>query len=48
LKFLIGVGTLLKGKLLLVDGEFMRFSTVSFKRVRSCPDCGHVHGNALG
>jgi len=48
LKFLTGVGTLLKGKLLLIDGEFMRFSTVSFTQVRSCPDCGHVRRNVLG
>jgi molybdopterin/thiamine biosynthesis adenylyltransferase len=42
LKFLTGVGTTLKGKLLLIDGEFMRFSTMSLKRVKSCPDCGAV------
>jgi adenylyltransferase/sulfurtransferase len=40
LKYLTGVGSLLKGKLLLIDGEFMRFSTVTFKRDQSCPDCG--------
>jgi len=47
LKFLTGVGTVLKGKLLLIDGEFMRFSTVSFKRVQSCPDCGELQRSAL-
>jgi len=40
LKFLTGVGTVLKGKLLLIDGEFMKFSTMTMRRVPSCPDCG--------
>ncbi len=40
LKFLTGVGTTLKGKLLLVDGEYMRFFSVNLKRMQSCPDCG--------
>jgi adenylyltransferase/sulfurtransferase len=42
LKYLTGVGTTLKGKLLLIDGEFMRFSTMTLKRVKSCPDCSAV------
>jgi molybdopterin/thiamine biosynthesis adenylyltransferase len=46
LKHLTGVGTTLKGKLLLIDGEFMRFSTVTLKRDESCPDCGQLQGSA--
>jgi len=44
LKFLTGVGTLLKGSLLLFDGEDLSFSTVKVKRSPSCPDCGHLEG----
>ena len=39
LKFLTGVGATLKRKLLLIDGEFMKFSTMNLKRVKACPDC---------
>ncbi len=40
LKFLIGVGELLKGRLLLFDGEDMFFSKVKVERKADCPDCG--------
>jgi molybdopterin/thiamine biosynthesis adenylyltransferase len=40
LKFLTGVGTLLKNRLLIVDGEEMTFMPVTVERAPSCPDCG--------
>jgi len=40
LKFLIGIGTNLKGTLLVFDGEDVTFSSFHVKRMPSCPDCG--------
>jgi adenylyltransferase/sulfurtransferase len=40
LKFLTGIGELLKGRLLLFDGEEMFFSDVKVERKSDCPDCG--------
>ncbi len=40
LKFLTGVGTNLKGKLGIFDGEDMTFITVGIERAPSCPVCG--------
>jgi adenylyltransferase/sulfurtransferase len=42
LKFLAGVGTTLKGRLLLFEGEDMTFDTFRIQRVKACPDCGHL------
>ena len=42
LKFLAGVGTNLKGKLLMIDAEDMTFATVNMERKESCPDCGDL------
>jgi molybdopterin/thiamine biosynthesis adenylyltransferase len=42
LKFLTGVGTNLKGKLLMIDTEDMTFATVNMERKESCPDCGDL------
>jgi molybdopterin/thiamine biosynthesis adenylyltransferase len=42
LKFLTGVGTPLKGRLLFFNGEEMAFDTVNVKRRPSCPDCGDM------
>jgi len=39
LKYLAGVGTNLKGKLLYWDGEEMAFNTFQVKRNPNCPDC---------
>lgn len=39
LKFITGVGTTLKGRLLLIDGECMQFSSLNLRRVEACPDC---------
>lgn len=40
LKHLTGVGTTLKGKLLIIDAEEMFFNPVKMERQPSCPDCG--------
>lgn len=40
LKYLAGVGSLLKSRLLIFDGEFMKFSSFNLRRIPSCPDCG--------
>lgn len=40
LKFLTGVGTNLKGRLLFFDGAGMTVAEVGVKRTPSCPDCG--------
>jgi molybdopterin/thiamine biosynthesis adenylyltransferase/molybdopterin converting factor small subunit len=40
LKFLTGVGTPLKGRLLVFDGEEMTFNSVNIKRASSCQECG--------
>jgi adenylyltransferase/sulfurtransferase len=40
LKYLTGVGTNLKGRLLILDGEEMDFNSVNVKRSPSCPECG--------
>lgn len=39
-KYLTGIGTTLKGKLLLVDGSEMRFSSFTVERSPSCSVCG--------
>lgn len=39
LKYLTGVGELLKNKLLLLDGEEMFFAEVKVERKPDCPDC---------
>lgn len=41
LKFLTGVGTTLKGRMLLFDGEEMIFHSVIVRRLPSCPECGN-------
>jgi molybdopterin/thiamine biosynthesis adenylyltransferase len=40
LKHLTGVGTTLKGKLLIIDAEDMFFNPVKMDRQPSCPACG--------
>lgn len=39
LKYVTRVGTTLKGRLLVFDGEDMTFTTIEIKRARGCPDC---------
>ncbi|MCK5429099.1 MAG: HesA/MoeB/ThiF family protein [Anaerolineales bacterium] len=40
LKFLTGIGTTLKGRLLIFDGEDMSYTSLDVRRVPSCPECG--------
>jgi adenylyltransferase/sulfurtransferase len=40
LKFLTGIGTLLKNRLLIFDGEEMTFNSITIRRRSSCPECG--------
>jgi len=42
LKFLTMVGTNLKGRLLVFDGEEMTFDLLTVRRRPSCPDCGSL------
>ncbi|NLF52582.1 MAG: HesA/MoeB/ThiF family protein [Leptolinea sp.] len=42
LKFITGVGDVLKGRLLFFDGENMSFETVTMNRRPDCPDCGGI------
>jgi adenylyltransferase/sulfurtransferase len=42
LKFITGVGTNLKGRLLTFDGDTMTFFTLKIRRVEACPDCGRM------
>jgi adenylyltransferase/sulfurtransferase len=40
IKYLTGVGTVLKGQLLIFDGESMEFTPIRVERVPFCPVCG--------
>ena len=40
LKFLTGVGTSLKARLLVLDGEEMTFNSADVRRASSCQECG--------
>ena len=40
LKFLTGVDTPLKGRLLVFDGEEMTFNSADVRRASSCQECG--------
>jgi len=42
LKYLTGVGTNLKGKLLFFEGDDMTFTTFTLHRSPTCPDCGNL------
>lgn len=42
LKYLTGIGTTLKGKLLIFDAEEMFFNSVHVARQPSCPECGSL------
>ncbi len=42
LKFLTGVGTPLKERLLVLDGEEMIFTSANVKRIPSCQECGSI------
>jgi adenylyltransferase/sulfurtransferase len=40
IKVLTGIGTPLVGRLLVIDGENMRFDTLEIQRNPQCPICG--------
>ena len=42
IKYITGMGELLKGKLLVYDGLSMEFMTVDLRRKADCPACGTV------
>jgi adenylyltransferase/sulfurtransferase len=39
IKHLVGIGELLKDKLLIYDGLSIEFQTIEVKRNPACPDC---------
>ncbi|HZK66125.1 MAG TPA: HesA/MoeB/ThiF family protein [Chloroflexota bacterium] len=41
-KYLTGIGTTLKGRLLILDGSEMSFSSFTVRRRPSCADCGKL------
>ncbi|MBS7624049.1 MAG: HesA/MoeB/ThiF family protein [Candidatus Bathyarchaeia archaeon] len=43
IKYLVGVGSLLKGKLLFYDGLYMEFSIIEIRRSPDCPDCSKIY-----
>jgi molybdopterin/thiamine biosynthesis adenylyltransferase len=45
IKYLTGVGTLLTGRLLLLDGLELKFREMTVKRDPKCPDCRGVQPN---
>lgn len=42
LKYLTGIGTNLKGKLLIFEGEDMSTTSLDVQRVPACPECGRL------
>lgn len=42
LKFLTGIGSNLRGKLLVIEGEDMTFNTFELSPKPTCPACGHL------
>jgi len=46
IKYLLGLGTNLQGRLLVFDGEDMEFSEIEVERNPRCPDCGDHHPSA--
>lgn len=42
LKFLVGVGDVLAGRLLIMEGSGPRFDVIQIERDRDCPACGHL------
>ncbi|MDY0108018.1 MAG: molybdopterin-synthase adenylyltransferase MoeB [Giesbergeria sp.] len=46
LKLLAGVGTSLAGRLLMLDGRSMEWSSLRTARNPACPVCGQAHGHA--
>lgn len=44
IKVLTGIGTPLVGRLLIIDGEKMKFDTIEIKQDPQCPVCGKASG----
>jgi molybdopterin/thiamine biosynthesis adenylyltransferase len=44
IKVLTGIGNPLVGRLLIIDGENMKFDTIEIKQDPQCPICGKVSG----
>lgn len=42
IKYLVGLGSLLKGRLLFYDGLYMDFNIIEIKRNPNCPDCSKL------
>jgi molybdopterin/thiamine biosynthesis adenylyltransferase len=47
IKYLLGVGELLTGRLLIYDGLAMRFNEMKVKRDPDCPECGTQNARNL-
>jgi hypothetical protein len=43
LKFLVGIGELLAGRLLIVEGEEPRFDIIEVERDPACESCRGLH-----
>lgn len=43
IKYLVGIGNLLKNRLLFFDGFYMDFSIIEVKRNPACPDCSILY-----
>jgi molybdopterin/thiamine biosynthesis adenylyltransferase len=43
LKLIIGIGTSLAGRLLLLDGRSMEWTSIGVARSPDCPVCSHLH-----
>jgi len=43
LKLIAGIGQSLAGRLLMLDGLSMEWTTMRIARQRSCPVCGGAH-----
>jgi len=41
IKYLVGLGDLLKDRLLIYDGLYVEFHSIEVKRNPACPDCGN-------
>jgi adenylyltransferase/sulfurtransferase len=46
MKYFVGLGQLLVGRLLVIDGEDMAFSEIEISRNPNCPDCGEAPSTA--
>ncbi|MEM1515774.1 MAG: HesA/MoeB/ThiF family protein [Candidatus Bathyarchaeia archaeon] len=43
IKYLVGIGSLLKNRLLFYDGFYMDFNIIEIKRNPACPDCSKLN-----